>query len=231
MTVYAPGTAETDPKKQNRAIQAAAAQVSANTTDIATNAAAIAALQSGTVTTIAGNSGAFTLNAASGITNATNDIKLSQASSTQFGAVKVDNTTITAASGVLSTVNPLPTPIHASLGSDVALNNIANYFDGPSIAQGTTGTWFASGTVTVVDSAGAANFNCKLWDGTTVIASAKGSMTSAGFPVSVSLSGYIASPAGNIRISVNDPNSTSGAIKFNASGNSKDSTISAFRIA
>lgn len=57
------------------------------------------------VQTIAGNSGAFTLNATTGITNATNDIQLEQASASQFGAVKVDNTTIGAAAGVISTKN------------------------------------------------------------------------------------------------------------------------------
>ena len=42
MTVYVPGTAETDPKKQNRAIQAAGAAIATNTTAIATNTTAIA---------------------------------------------------------------------------------------------------------------------------------------------------------------------------------------------
>jgi hypothetical protein len=58
-----------------------------------------------------------------------------------------------------------------SLGADVALNNTANYFDGPSVAQGSTGTWFGTGTMTLTDSGGAQNFYCKLWDGTTVMAS------------------------------------------------------------
>lgn len=124
------------------------------------------------------------------------------------------------------------TPITASLGADVALNNTGAYFDGPSIAQGTVGTWFVSGTVTVNDTAGIAGFNVKLWDGTTVIASARGTQFSggaAGTPITVS--GYITSPAGNLKISVNDASSISGNILFNASGNSKDSTITAIRIA
>ena len=100
--VYAPGTEETDPKKQNMSLQQNAAQNLTNANNIATNTAAIAALQTGTVTTIAGNSGAFTLNGTSGLTNTVNDIKLSQASSSQFGAVKVDNSTITASAGVIS---------------------------------------------------------------------------------------------------------------------------------
>lgn len=118
-----------------------------------------------------------------------------------------------------------------SLGADVLLNNIANYFDGPSIAQGTTGTWFASGTVTVMDTAGAAHFDCRLHDGTTVIASTRHKADSANAFTSIALSGFLASPAGNLRISVKDITSTSGRIIFNQSGNSKDSTISAMRIA
>lgn len=183
------------------------------------------------VTTIAGNSGAFTLNGPSGLTNTVNDIKLSAASSSQFGAAKVDGATITAAAGVISTVNPLPTPITNSTSADVALNNTANYFDGPSIAQGTAGTWFVSGTVTLVDTtfAGAATF-CKLWDGTTVIDSAAINPPGANFFASVTLSGVITSPASNLRISCRDASATTGKIIFNNSGNSKDSTITAFRI-
>lgn len=121
------------------------------------------------------------------------------------------------------------TSITNSIGADVALNNTANYFDGPSVAQGTTGTWFVSGTVSLLDT-GNASFLCKLWDGTTVIASSETSQTAA-FIGSVSLSGVITSPAANLRISVRDINTTAGKILFNQTGNSKDSTITAVRIA
>lgn len=116
------------------------------------------------------------------------------------------------------------------LGADVNLNNTGTYFDGPSVAQGVTGTWFASGTVSVQDTAGAANIFCKLWDGTTVVASAASFVASINANIAVTLSGYLASPAGNLRISCKDTSSTSGLIKFNATGNSKDSAIFAFRI-
>lgn len=120
--------------------------------------------------------------------------------------------------------------ITASLGANVALNNTGTYFDGPSIAQGSTGTWWAAGTATVTDTAGAANIDCKLWDGTTVIDSARASISAINLLVSISLSGFLATPAGNIRISCKDIGSTSGSMIFNATGNSKDSTVSAFRI-
>lgn len=122
-------------------------------------------------------------------------------------------------------------PLTNSLGADVPLNNIANYFDGPSVAQGTAGTWWASGTLTLNDTAGAAAIHVKLWDGTTVIASAVANVTGANNPITISLSGRISSPAGNIRISAKDVSSASGVMLFNSTGNSKDSTISAMRIA
>jgi hypothetical protein len=117
-----------------------------------------------------------------------------------------------------------------ALGANVLLNNTANFFDGPSMAQGTSGTWFASGTVTLTDSAGAAIFFRKLWDGTTVISAATPVVPGAGTTIVVTLSGFLASPAANIRISCRDLSSTSGSILFNNTGTSKDATIYGFRI-
>jgi hypothetical protein len=150
------------------------------------------------------------------------------------GVVKPDGTTITvAADGTITAVDTdvVLTSVTNSLTGDVALNNGGSYFDGPSVAQGSTGTWFASGTVSVLDTAGASNFNLKLWDGTTVIASARATTGGASFVSAISLSGILASPAGNLRISVNDPGGATGKILFNTSGNSKDSTLTAVRIA
>lgn len=138
---------------------------------------------------------------------------------------------ITAVTGANATVLTGGTQITDSLGANVSLSNTGLYFDGPSIAQGSSGTWFASGTVSLVDTAGAANFKCKLWDGTTVIAANTTNSTGINAYTLISLSGYLASPAGNIRISCNDATSTSGVIGANATSlGNKDSTISAFRI-
>lgn len=119
--------------------------------------------------------------------------------------------------------------ITASLGADVALNNIANFFDGPSVAQGIVGTWFASGTVSL---SGVANdqIDVKLWDGTTVIAAARIEIGPNG-TACASVSGFITSPAGNIRISAKDKTNITGNIKFNLTGTSKDSTVTAIRLA
>lgn len=120
-------------------------------------------------------------------------------------------------------------PITNSLSGDVTLNNAANYFDGPSVAQGTAGIWFVSGTVTVTDTAAATSYDVKLWDGTTVIASGEIRLATANAGMIIALSGMLTSPAGNLRISVKANNTTS-LIKFNLSANAKDSTITAIRV-
>ncbi len=139
--------------------------------------------------------------------------------------LNMSGTTLNASSGSLS-------PITNSLGTDVSMSASNTYFDGPSIAQGSTGSWFASGTVTLTEgSAGSAQYHVKLWDGATVISSAVvSSNTNNGLFFAVSLSGFIANPAGNIRMSVKSVSTATGVIKFNTSGNSKDSTVSAIRV-
>jgi len=156
------------------------------------------------------------------------------------GLSAVQTLTNKSISGSTNTLTNIPasaivfSQITNSLSGDVNLNNTANYFDGPSIAQGVTGTWFAFGTVLIECPTGGGGLNnkvnVKLWDGTTVINSTGSFNVSDGSRVPVSLSGYLASPAGNIRISVQNETSTAGKILYNYSGNSKDSTLSAFRI-
>lgn len=165
-----------------------------------------------------------------------NVVNAATVSAASLYANNIIATTVSATvGGMLTGSLPNPTlslsPITNSLSGDVSLNNTSNYFDGPSVAQGSTGTWFVSGAVTVKDTAGGATFVAKLWDGTTVIASATIVSTAANNEVIVALSGYLATPAGNLRISVKDISATTGKIIFSDSANSKDSTITAFRIA
>lgn len=115
-----------------------------------------------------------------------------------------------------------------SIGADVNLNNTANYFDGPSVAQGVTGTWLAVGSVTI-SSPTADGIICKLWDGTTVAAIAVQNL-SAGFNATIGISGFFTSPAGNIRISCKDASTTSGKIVATADTVTKASTITVIRI-
>lgn len=122
------------------------------------------------------------------------------------------------------------TPSSVSLSGNVALNNTASYFDGPTAVNAFAGTWLVTGTVTCVDTAGAARFSVRISDGTSVFASADGESSGANVKVAIAISALATSPAGSLRISVKDNTSTSGQILFNNSGNSKDSTITAIRI-
>jgi hypothetical protein len=133
----------------------------------------------------------------------------------------------TPAYGQTSTGAVSLTTITNSLVSDVALNNTGTFFDGPSVAQGTSGTWKASGTVLLTGTSGDV-IKAKLWDGTTVIAATAGPVpATAG--LSLALSGVITTPAGNIRISVEDASNTSGNIRANLTGLTKDSTLTVER--
>lgn len=121
------------------------------------------------------------------------------------------------------------TTLTNSLSSDVPLTG-GTYSDGPSVAQGTSGTWFVSGTVTVIDNgAPTSSFFAKLWDGTTVMASCALNAPTRTGAEPITLSGAITNPAGNIRISVANLTGNTSAIFWNVTGNGKDSTITAQR--
>lgn len=118
-----------------------------------------------------------------------------------------------------------------SIAADISLNAVSVYVDGPVVVQGSVGTWLATATLTYTDTSGAENWFFKLWDGTNIIDSAASSNQAAGAMASVSLSGVITSPAGNIRASARDGTGTTGLLKANQSGNSKDCTVTVVRIA
>lgn len=122
----------------------------------------------------------------------------------------------------------LGVPLNNTLGGDVALNN-ATYATGPTVAQGTTGTWFAVGTITLSDSAVLAQISAKLWDGTTVIASSR-EVTNGTQGGSITLAGFITNPAGNLRISAISNQAATSTMAFNGSGNSKDCTLTVHRV-
>lgn len=214
---------------------ASAADLASASATIASQADDISSLQDvinalSYVGSIEGLTGAFTLNETSGIENSGQAIQLRQASASQFGAAKVDDATLQAVSGVLSTKNPVLSKVTGALSGDVSLNNTGQYFTGPSVTLG-TGIWFVMGTVCLTDSlAGVVQINCKLWDGTTVISSAATKNQVANFVSAVTLSGVITNPGANVEISCNDQSATTGKILYNQSGNSKDSHITAFRI-
>lgn len=129
-----------------------------------------------------------------------------------------------------------------TISTAVALTNISNFLSanaaiangsfnglGPSVAQGATGTWLATGTITFTNTAAGGNLQCKLTDGTTVIASGSDNQITLNGFGTISLSGALASPAGNIRIDCMANDATHGYV-FNASGQSKDTGLTAVRI-
>jgi hypothetical protein len=120
----------------------------------------------------------------------------------------------------------------SSIASAVALNSTSAFFDGPAVSVGPAGTWHCSGTVTVADAAGSgALMVAKLWDGSTVAATAAGGVAAGLTFNSIALSGILTNPAGNVRISVNDTTTTSGRMVASANGVLGVSNVTAVRIA
>lgn len=90
--VYAPGTLETDPKKQNMALQQQASSIKTNTTNIATNTANIAT----NTTNIAANAAAIALLQTAGIGLAYSGGSLKLSITTYLGNLSSDVTLTTA---------------------------------------------------------------------------------------------------------------------------------------
>jgi hypothetical protein len=139
----------------------------------------------------------------------------------------------TASTGIVISGETIGTNISTmanALGANVALSSTVNYFAGPTVAQGTNGTWLFTGMVTMTNTSAAARFTARLTDGTTVIASGEATSAGGNEPITIGLSGVLASPAGSVAIQVRDNTSTTGVILSNSSGNNKDSTLTAVRI-
>lgn len=118
----------------------------------------------------------------------------------------------------------------AALGGDVTMTTVGTFYDGPSVAQGSTGTWYASGVVTVKSATTNDQVVAKLWDGTTLISAGYVQPQNSG-TASIHVSGMITSPAGNLRIScANFTTGTTSKITNNNGGTSNGSVITAFRI-
>lgn len=118
--------------------------------------------------------------------------------------------------------------------SDVTLTVAGTYYLGPTCAQGSTGTWFATGKVTIVDVTSVNNIIiAKLWDGTTVVDVGCNAVEPTSGVIQITVCGYLATPAGNLRISCAAVNHGANAkIACDLSGlTNKDSSLTVFRIA
>ena len=233
MTYYVPGLGEKDPDKVIRALMQAQEKTATNETDIAALQAAGYVVGPASATA----NGFVVYDGTTGelVKDHAATIALASEVSGNLPVANLNSGTSAGATtfwrGDATWTVPTLSSVTNTLGADVDLND-GSYHDGPSCAQGTSGTWFASGVVTVLDTSAVATIAIKLWDGTTVIASTIVVTAAANTPVPISLSGALASPAGNIRISCLDSNGVpAGKIKFNSSGNSKDSTLTVVRIA
>lgn len=227
-------------------------------TNLGASNAALTGGSATSISPLTSNNAQITGGAISGVTFSTNNlqatggsvgnISLNNATITSASEVQTNNAQVTG--GSVTGVNPLSTSnaqitggnisnntvvshtfLTNSLTSNIALNNNNGvFFDGPSVAQGTSGTWFATGAVTVRDSSSIATFYAQLTDGTTVIDSARADTGGVNQAEALTLAGVIASPAGNLKISVRCPTNNNGIVVWNDTGLQHDSTILAMRI-
>ncbi len=118
----------------------------------------------------------------------------------------------------------------AATTANVNLSSTGTTFTILSVTQGTSGTWLATAVLTIADGVGTNLTYAKLWDGTTVTA-AGSARVEAVSPVSrtLTLTGIFQPPAGNITLSAFS-NSVNAVAVLNASGYSKDCTLTAIRI-
>lgn len=124
------------------------------------------------------------------------------------------------------------TDLTNSLGSDVAMSIANTWYDGPSVAQGVTGTFLVMATITYSSGSQPDQYQLRLTDGTTVFGATPviNSVTTSN-PFSLSTSGIITNPVGNIKAQGLNTLNGNASMVHNASGQGKDCTINVVRIA
>lgn len=131
-------------------------------------------------------------------------------------------------------LTPALTSATATMAVDVNLDNTANYFTGPTIANPGSGTFLVVAHATTNDlTSGGVAMYARLTDGTTVFASGVATPNPAGSAQAstIELSGVITNPAGALKMEVRDATTTAGTIFADATGNGKDTAITWIRIA
>jgi hypothetical protein len=103
-------------------------------------------------------------------------------------------------------------------GSDVALNNVSNYFD--IINTGSVGAagqvWKITAYACVLDTVGAARINVRIWDGTTVYAESSSAtlFATSSFPNTIPVIAIVTlSAATTFRLSCQDVTSVNGLVR------------------
>lgn len=129
---------------------------------------------------------------------------------------------------VLQTNSGATAPQWASIGSgsttflaaDVALSDIATYFSGPNTGSiGASGQkWLIMGVATCVDTAGAATFAVRLWNGSAAIADNSSASTAANLQVAIPIHAIVTlSAATTFTLQAKDATATTGALSTSGS--------------
>lgn len=136
-----------------------------------------------------------------------------------------------------STTTGLLSFINATTTSSISFSTAA-FTDVLSVSQGSSGTWYVSGTITLLTTIQNSSVSVKLWDGTSVINSAAtllgpSAPASSGYTMPISLSGALAAPAGNLKISglVTVAGGTGGVVgQYGSLATTSINTLTAVRI-
>ncbi len=78
----------------------------------------------------------------------------------------------------------------------------AGFTTGPTVAQGSSGIWFAVGTSDVICAAGNSNFVTLLSDGTNTYSAVEAATINSASMLTMTVSGVVSAPAGNLRLLV-----------------------------
>lgn len=144
----------------------------------------------------------------------------------------------TPASGNLTNCTGFPgaSSVTAFLGADVALNNTANYFDGPNTGSiGANGQmWFLTATGTYTDTSAAATIVLAIYNGTSYICSSVSSVAATNFMASHTVSAVVTlSAATTFTLRARDVSTTNGSLLTSGSASAvanKATSITAVRL-
>jgi hypothetical protein len=102
--------------------------------------------------------------------------------------------------------------------ADIALPVANTLVTGPSIAQGTAGTWLVGGKLSFIDTASSAKFFGVMTDGTTSFAGGQVQTVGANLPAEINFGAIVGSPAGNLRLQLASATTTTGIMQHGSLG-------------